>query len=178
MSESVRLSKQAALRLLAVSRQAERSIDAVLHRSQSVWSALREYYGAERRKLVTAAIAELGCEGPTRVKMDPRWMAAKARSRLRLLVDCLANKWREAWSVPPDERCFLAGGLIGLLSVLECVQQPPHEDLVQLRLHLTSAVALLENKLWGVRETRRIYDVEYFAPPPWDRLSSISELIP
>src|SRR5262245_23133011 len=149
------LAKQAALRVLAICRQAERSVDAVLHRSQSLWTALTEYYDADRRKLVKAAIVDLDCQGLGNGKMSEGWTAEKAPSRLRLAVDFVVNKWRRTFTLSANERDLIARSLSRLLSLIECIQQPAHEDLVQLRLQLTAAVGLLEQRLWGVRELRK-----------------------
>jgi hypothetical protein len=177
MRKEAYLSRETTLRVLAVLRQAERSIDAVLYRSQPVWTALREYYDAERRQEVTAAIATLDCEGLSRNGTDGEWTPKERPSRLRFLVAFAANKWRRGWWLPAHQRCFLARSLQDVLKMLGSVEQPAHDELVQLRLHLTCAVSFLEDKLCGVPELDRIYDVEHFAPPPWQRLYPLREIV-
>src|ERR1044072_1629702 len=62
MNNWVCLSKEAAIRLFGICQQGARSLDAVLHTSQSNWTELRWYYSAGRQNLINSALTDLGVE--------------------------------------------------------------------------------------------------------------------
>ncbi len=171
------LSKGSVLRMFAVCRQGERSIDAVLHPSQTNWAELRRYYTAEKRQVIRSALADLALEPSPVLTSFSEAVAYRHPSCFASFLEFVVNKWRRTWRFGSDEQRFLANNLGRLLSVLESDQQPAHTDLVQLRLNLTAATSFLWSKLSGIRELSMIYDVEYFAPPAGKRLHSLHELL-
>jgi hypothetical protein len=177
MKPELVLSRRAALRLLAVCNQGERSVDAVLHPSQGNWQALRDYYAADMMARVQAALADLdvpdGASLPDRLpSTDYGFLGYRLP-----LVQYLGNKFRRSWRLPAVVQSFLAGALARLLRCLECEQQPGNEELVRLRLDLSAAASYLDNRLVGLPELPVLRDVEYYAPPTGKRLHPIHEAL-
>jgi hypothetical protein len=173
------LSKQAAMRLLAVFHQGARSIDAVLHPSQSNWTELRRYYSADRREMITLALGDLGFESaaPAAANSHSPQYSPEPWSPLSVLMNFIANRWRKRWFVSESERVFFGTTLGRLWNLLACDQQPPQEALVQLRLDLTTAAGCVHRHLVGTPELGSIRRVEYYAPPTSKQLYSISEVL-
>jgi hypothetical protein len=171
--------KQAALRLLAVCHQGDRSIDAVLHPSQANWSSLRRYYASGRQEMIRVALVDLGVESvqPMTVDLNSPPYTPKRWSFFFIWKNFVANKWRNSWIVKEEKRLFFAATLQRLWNFLEFEEQPPLDALVQLRLDLTTAASCLDQLLFGVPELALVQKVEYFAPPKAKHLFSICEVL-
>jgi hypothetical protein len=177
MRQRLRLCEHSVKRLLAVCCQADRSVDAVAHRSQSNWQRLREFYSADKRRVIQCALADLGISDPVAAGLDGERIPDDFSARTFPLVNALLNRFRSRWTIPQDVQRFLVSCLRRLSTCLDREEQPAPEDLVSLRLDLTAAASYLDNKLAGLPGLATIRAVEYYAPPAGKRLYPIHEAL-
>jgi hypothetical protein len=176
MKESLAISKQGMIRILAVCYQGARSIDAALHPSQSNWVELTRYYSADKRAIIKSAIADLGFASASSIDVNRKDIQYDTFSRLFPFLNYICNKFRRRWFIPKDVHLFLASCLERLSKYLECEQQPAQEQLIQLRLDLTAAGSYLDNRLVGITDLLAIRNIEYYASPIGKLLRPIHEV--
>jgi hypothetical protein len=161
----VRLGKTDVLKVYYFCREAERSV----HRALSdPWPDFLAYYAPSRRadilattELMNSLLGRSGLcrEPPTRNEIE------KLPLRVSLWRACFGRwlaRWERSWSFSPPEVCFIAAVLTSLLRLLDELQKPAAEALIDLRLSFCDCQWIIERHSHGLPELRLADEVDHF----------------
>lgn len=95
------------------------------------------------------------------------------------LVYCwpLLNRMRSSWSFRCQEIAYMLNRLEAFLEMLDMPVFPSYPTIISLRHDLDLCLSIIERRCCGVRELKKIYEVEYFNMP-WNRSGiPLSEIV-
>lgn len=167
MSAKLTLTKQTVVDLFQTGREAERSIDAVL---QDRWERLQDYYQPAKRGHLRELSHDLrkqltvDLQPPSREELFDLQHA----HRLFWVLVRWFDPWRTHWSISAIEAAFITTTFDRVLSLLEEVNRPDPERLIQMRMDLHACNYTLESHAGGLPEIKNHRRFDHFNSP-WQK---------
>lgn len=156
-------SKQTALTLFCLFRQAERSVHYALS-CPSQWSQFVAYYDKLKQTRVSEVIGVLKDTGAVQSNTPSRQALAQASlmSIVRYTVGLLCNPLKRSWAFSREEASFFSATLERLLGILHNADLPQKEELIELRLDCYCCHSVIAHRLIGVAAIRKADLIEHF----------------
>lgn len=156
-------SKQMALTLFCIFRQAERSVHYALS-CPSQWAQFVAYYETSKQTQISEVIGRLRDAGVREDNAPSRQVLAQDSllSIVRCAAGLLCNRLKRSWAFTTQEIAFFCATLEHLLKILHNVDLPHKEELVELRLDCFYCHSVIARKLIGVTEIRKADLIEHF----------------
>jgi hypothetical protein len=159
----VKLNRDTIVALYCFCRQAERSLDFALG-SDEQWRRLREYYDPQKREQLSSIFRVL-----TRLGADCRNVPARTSvvrvsflAPFLFLLHRIANVWKSAWSFSLAEISFVFASLTKFASLLSVEKPATHNELIELRMDLSTCEWIIACRTCGLPELRQADHVEHF----------------
>ncbi len=179
---SVRLTKEQIIRLFCYCREGVGSVHRALF---ARWPELQAYYTAQKRadirrlteKLTVPHIAQDN-RSVERILETMHSFWPETVFGLRTLWHKAARRWKSHWQLPDSVLHFIIMKLEALLSVLDQLDKPANESLIELRMGLCDCEFLIDFYCHGIPKLVKAQNIDHFEFPYRLTPVSIEELIP
>lgn len=171
-----------ALKVYAVTRQAERSLDYALHDPDEHRTGLRKYYAGKRLNFLKAVIDDLSREGITSSSSEALfdWSRLGLFERVRIcLFKLAARSYARFFHISllreKDARC-LGFALTYLCNLLEEDREIRVDELIEWRTIMMYCEGIIQRSYYPLEKLRYFSDIETYGHGPQFQFPTLEEL--
>jgi hypothetical protein len=172
----IALARSSVVKCYCLCHQAERSVHRAL---LSCWEGFRTYYHPERKAALQGLQQDLAkLIPPNRLCPTREEMVCQVPRPgfLQVLLGRWLGKRKKEWLFSVSELSFVEKTIGCFLEILQSLDKPSPETLIDCRKDLWACTYLLDCRCHGLSELRLTRMVEHFEQTPWLPHKSVEEL--